>query len=389
MTIKPYIIIPNLIIQPTWGGHYIAKHKNLRIKELKNQKIGQSYELYQFTNLSTKTSTKNSPSVEVGDPKKPEITTKFSKEDKPFSINKLIKDDPIKTLGKKSVNLFGPQVKTLIKYTQAKGNSYQIHVKKKSGKWLPKPESWYYFEPGLVTLGIKKEASWSDYQSACLKINQVAKELSQQVKSKKTSLSSARKKLKDFVTQENPEQFINLVKIKANQAIDLSPCGIHHSWEEDKKIAPYGNIVYEVQENVYDPVSTIRSFDKGKIKDDGSIREIQIKEYFKHIDRSKRANDPKNHIIKTSYLKKTKDYSVQQIFKSKRYSMQQINFSKDYQDQTKDTFHHLFVKKGQIDLKTSSSILTITAGFSAFIPANTNHYQLTTKATSEVLKTYI
>ena len=69
--------------------------------------------------------------------------------------------------------------------------------------------------------------------------------------------------------------------------------------------------------------------------------------------------------------------------------MQQINFSKDYQDQTKDTFHHLFVKKGQIDLKTSSSILTITAGFSAFIPANTNHYQLTTKATSEVLKTYI
>ena len=393
MTIKPYIVVPNLILQPTWGGHYIAKHKQLKQKELKDKKIGQAYELYQFTNLSTKTSTKDSPSIEVGDSKQPELTTKFTKDDKIFSINQLIKINPKDVLGKKSINLFGNQLKTLIKYTQAKGNSYQLHVKKKTGQWLPKPESWYYFEPGLVTLGIKEGVSWEKYESTCLKINQLAETLSQQLKTKRTSLTLARKKLNQAVLRLNPSQFVNQVKIRPGQAINLSACGIHHSWEENKSLAPLGNIVYEVQENVYDPVSTIRSFDKGKIKDDGSIRQLQVKDYFKYIDRSLKANNPSTHIIKTNYIKKTKNYSVQQIFKSKKYSMQQINFNKLYQDQTKDTFHHLFVKKGQIKINSNNSSLTLTTGFSAFIPANTGDYQLTTNSKSgaftEVLKTYI
>ncbi len=396
MKTQPYLVVPNLIEQPTWGGHYISDHKQLKQKELKNKKIGQSYELYQHTNLSTKTSTKNLPTIEMGDSKTPQKAKSYSKNDQPFSINQLIKLDPVKVLGKRSIKLFGPQIKTLIKYTQAKGNSYQIHVKKKTDKWLPKPESWYYLEPGLVTLGVKSTTDWQQYQLTCQKINQLAIELSLQIKTNKISLELARTELKSFIKNNNPKQFVNLVKVKAGQAIDLSDCGIHHSWEQDQKYAPHGNIVYEVQENVYDQESTIRSFDKGKIKDDGSIRELQIKDYFKHVDRSARANSPRTHLIKTTYLKKTKNFSIQQIFKSKKYSMQQINFNHQFTDQTHDSFHHLFVKQGQLNLTTQNTKLIISAGFSVFIPAATQQYLLTSIANpgnsssdAQVLKTYI
>ena len=87
MKIQSYIIIPNLIEQPTWGGFYLAKHKKLSNPVFKTKKIGQSYELYEFSNLSEKTSTKTNPSIELGNSKNPQKSQKITTKDKIFPIN--------------------------------------------------------------------------------------------------------------------------------------------------------------------------------------------------------------------------------------------------------------------------------------------------------------
>lgn len=395
MKIQPYIIIPNLIEQPTWGGFYIPQLKKITNPQLKNKKIGQSYELYEFTNLSAKTSTKNNPSLELGNSKQPQQSQKLTSNDKIFNINQLIKQNPLAVLGKKVIKKHNHKIKILIKFTQAKGNSYQIHIKKKTKavKWFPKPESWYYFEPGLVTLGAKPKVNWQTFQQTCHGINNLAKQLSQKVKSKKISLDQAKKQLQDYISQHNPEKFVNLIRIAKNQSIDLSPCGIHHSWEENSQLIPNGNIVYEVQLNVYDSDSTIRCFDKGKIKNDGSIRNLQIDDYFKHIDHSQEANNPKTHMRKSTIIKKTSTYTIKQILQTSNYSLQKIKFTQPINNQhtqTQDSYHHLFAKQGNIQLKANDNQLIITQGFSVFIPASTGQYQLNPLSSKAVvLKTYL
>ena len=395
MKIQPYIIVPNLIEQPTWGGNYIPKLKKISHPKFQNKKIGQSYELYEFSNLSSKLTTKNSPSLELGNPKNPQQSQKIISNDKIFNISQLVKKNPQDVLGEKAIKKHGEKIKILIKFTQAKGNSYQIHAKKRSfnSKWQYKPESWYYFESGVATLGAKPNINWKKFQQTCEIINQQAKDLSHKVQNKKISLTFAKNKLKTFFKTNNPQTFVNLVKVKKNQTIDLSPCGIHHSWEENKKVSPNGNIVYEVQLNVYDQDSTIRCFDKGKIKNDGSIRKLQIKDYFKYIDKSKKANNPQNHLINGRTVFKTSNLKIKQILQNFNYSLQELEFSKligNQYTQTTNSYHHLFVKNGGIKLIVDNHHWIITQGYSIFIPANTNQYQLLPiNKTATVLKTYL
>lgn len=401
--IKPYLIIPNLIEQPTWGGSYITELKKLNGTNSKSgqsakltkglAKLGQSYELYEHTNLSHKLSTEKSPSIELGNPSNPKEAKKLHTE-KSLSLQLLTGRDPVKVLGKKAARLMGKSMQVLIKLTQAKGNSYQIHPQKPTGQWFPKPESWYYFEPGLLTLGIKPGTNWNKYKKVCEAINQRAKEISKQIKSKKLSVTEGRKQLASFIKKNNPEQFVNVVQSGKNQVIDLSPCGIHHSWEQDSKRFPQGNILYEVQQNVYDPAATIRSFDQGSIKDDGSIRTIHINDYFKYINRSEKFNDPETYISKGKILKRTSTQTIKQLFDTKNYSLQELKFADKINNnfvRTTDSFHHLFVKEGSIKLTANKQTWTITQGYSIFIPAAVGKYKLTTykgkRAT--LLKTYV
>lgn len=391
MKIKPYIIVPNLIKQPTWGGSYILEYKNITNPVLLSQKIGQSYEIYESSSLSQKVSTKNNPSIQLSDPNNPENTQDFYQDDLPFLIGDLIKISPQEVLGRKYVSVHGEKMSTLIKVNQGKGNSYQIHVSKPSGKWLPKPESWFFFENGLVTLGAKKGIDWEKYHQVCQKIDELAKSLGDQVKQDKIEFEDARSQLKTFIEDNNPEQFVNLLEIKKDQAIDLSKMGgIHHSWEEDDTICPRGNVIYEVQQNVYDSTSTIRSFDKGKIKNHGNTRDLQIDDYFKYVNHSPEANDPSNHIIHNmENVRSGNNYSVDQVFLSDKYAMQKINFKRSYQDETTESFHHLFAKDGDFTLIYEDTKLTITRGYSVFIPAITGHYRLeSTSDQNTVLKTY-
>ncbi len=394
MTIKPYLIVPNLIEQPTWGGDYIADLKNLQDDQIVDLKIGQSYELYQNTNLSSKKSTAKDPSIELADPKDPTQTQQSFQNDQIININQLIQIDPKKVLGTKAQKLHGNQIGTLIKLTQAKGNSYQLHVKKPVGNWLPKPESWYYFEPGLVTLGLNLKTKLKDYQKACQLIDQEARIISNKITQQKLSVEAGEEQLQKLIKKLDPSQYVNTLSVAKGSAIDLSACGIHHSWEEDPNTNPHGNIVYEVQQNVYDPVSTIRSFDKGKIKNDGTIRELQIEDYFKHIDTSETANNPQTHFTAKKVLKHTSTHTIRQIFDTSNYKLQEITFTKPISNQyttTTDSYHHLFVRRGCIQLLTQDQTWTITQGFSVFIPANTDTYTLKPFKSKhpKVLKTYL
>src|SRR5690606_3601829 len=118
-------------------------------------------------NLSLKTSTANQPTVELSEPDTPTQPKSFSHNDQPFPLSQLIQQNSLKTLGAKPLKLHGHPVEVLVKLNQAQGNSFQVHAKTQTPDWLPKPESWYFFEPGLVTLGIKPDTDWSQYQRVC------------------------------------------------------------------------------------------------------------------------------------------------------------------------------------------------------------------------------
>lgn len=391
MTLKPYIIIPNLIIQPTWGGKYIAEFKKLNARECTESKVGQSYELYESTHFSSKISTLNNPSFEIGDPNDPEKTTLYGEENA-LNIRDLILQDPIGVLGSKALSHYGSKMGVLIKFTQAKGNSFQLHVTKDQGGWQSKPESWYYFEPGIITLGVKDKCNWVEYEKACRYIDKKAKELSDQVHKGFLTVIEAEEILNVEIKNSSIINFVNTIEVGKDEAIDLSPCGIHHSWEEDDLKYPLGNVVYEVQKNVYDPVSTIRAFDKGKFKADGTIRPLQIDEYFKFIDRSKKANNPKEHKITSLLIEKKNTYAVNQVFKNTHYQMHKIDFEgilKNKHTQTNDSFHHLFVKAGEVLLKAQDFELVITQGFGVFVPAGIGFYQLITRGKAVILKTFV
>lgn len=395
MNIQPYIVVPNFIEQPTWGGTYISNFKNITHPSFEDKNIGQAYELYEHTRLSSKTSTQNSPSVELGDPHNPKQARLVAAQDTVTNLQQIINLDPVAVLGSKVYQKHGASMKVLIKFTQAKGNSYQIHIKQQHDgvDWLPKPESWYYLEPGVVTLGVKPDADWNEYKRVCHLINDKAKQISLQISTEQLTLEQGRQDLHQFIAENNPEQFVHRLTIGKGQVVDLSSCGTHHSWEEDQEAAPLGNIVYEVQLNVYDDQTTIRSFDKGKIKADGTIRPIHIDDYFTYIDRSPTANQPHNHFRQAKEIHRDSNLLVKQVFSCPDYAMQELEVmgsAGNLHTTTTDSFHHLFVSAGSVTLSTTQQDYTLTQGYSIFIPANTGQYTLkpgTHSAT--ILKTYV
>src|SRR5258708_717717 len=192
----PFYIIPFLIEQPTWGGSYIANHKNIRDENITSRKIGQSFELFGQSFVTyTPATTPAYTWASATDLQNPQFVHR------PADIQTLqsvIDAAPMKVLGKKAVQKYGATMKTLIKFTQAQNNSYQAHVQpgKELGKWLAKPESWYCFEEGKATLGLEAKATLANYKRGCIEIDNKAQELSQAVLDKKLSGEKARPQLK-------------------------------------------------------------------------------------------------------------------------------------------------------------------------------------------------
>lgn len=384
---KPYLIIPKLIEQPTWGGTYIATLKHWKdLPFLQNKKIGQSYELYGQSKLSLTLTDSTDPSFvpELGSADTAAIdTVHFPLKD---GVDYVILADAVQS---DPSNILGPYLlkKTnimplLIKINQASGNSFQLHIKpaEKSEKWQPKPESWYYLEDGAVTFGIKEDTSVHEYQKACHDINNYMKTLSQKIKSGVLTVDAARKDASEYIKSVNPWQYVNQYKTQKHSLLDLSMGGLHHSWEEDTSL-PYGNVVYEIQRDVMDPVSTIRSFDQGKIKDNGDIREIHIDDYFTYLD-----TDPDHNNI-ANMLKERRG---NRLLRTEYYSMDILECNNTLTEHTDDSFCHLFVRDGDVTVKTSEGSVHLTQGHSCFLAQHCGEYTITAHDGKAVLlKSYM
>lgn len=349
-----------------------------------NRKFGQSYELFSGTYLSLATDTTHSTF-------QPEID---SIPQDAFQVEQIRSEDADGLLGSRGAKKYNGELKTLIKFTQAKGNSYQLHVKEQDGKWLPKPESWYFFEKGLATLGIQDKKKLGAYKKACKEIEAYMISLSQKVQSENLTIKEARELAKTFCKKAHIDQYVHTVVIPKQSIVDLHYGGIHHSWEEDTKTIPQGNILYEVQVDVPDQVSTLRSYDKGKLQDDGTIRELQIDDYFKHVDTAKEMNEPEALIQQAKKIVLDKSLAVTPIFNTPYYKTDEVTFqhelAPEYTSTRQETFHHIFALSGTIHYHDNSIDLTIREGHSAFVPARVGQYVLkTTGKSATVLKTYL
>lgn len=386
---KPYLIIPKLIQQPTWGGGFHISHlKSWENKTIfKDKKIGQSYELYGNSKMLLLTNNSSDPRFipEIGWADNPEIIDElfpFQKNTDYLILSELTKLFPEDILGKVLAEKYG-KMPLLIKITEAKGNSYQIHIKSfvKHRRWQPKAESWYYLKNGLITFGIKEGINLEDYKKTCQEIETKMKSLSKKIIEKKISQPEAEGEALLFINKLSPRQYVNFHQINKDDLIDLSPGGVHHSWEEDLALCPDGNFLYEVQQDVMDPVSTIRCFDQGKFKEDGSIREIHIEDYFRLLD----ANPKHNDINGVLCYKKGSN-----LLTTAYYSLDILEVKKDVQNKTNGSFNHLFVREGKIEVIAEQGSVILTSGHSCLIPEFVKSYEIKTKTPlSVILKTYI
>jgi mannose-6-phosphate isomerase-like protein (cupin superfamily) len=391
-----YLVVPKLIEQPTWGGTYILKHKGWANKSLFNKLIiGQSYELFSGTNLRNDidSSLDQTFTGQLGYAMEPDKILYKGDKTKLIPIDRLIKQDAIGFLGEKVLKRHGPTIKILIKFTQAKGNSYQIHVREKdqNDRWRFKAESWLYFEPGLLTMGIKKDTNWEQYYQACLTIDRFIDTACQKIKNNTLSYLQAKKNIQAMMDKTNLKQYVNFVNVRRNELIDNSLGGVHHSWEEDNQKYPLGNVLYELCTDVMDPISTLRSFDQGKITPNGDRRPLNIQDYFQYIDRNSPTNNPASHIVHGHIKINKPSVQVKSLLATPHYMLDVITLKNKYQIATEESYHHLFIKSGLVDILSSHNKLRLSKGHSCFIPSNIQNYQLVNvgQNKAEILKTFI
>ena len=358
-------------------GWYIYRRKETLAREerIDRKKIGQSYELYDKSNLSLALSSEDPTFVgEVSD-------------------NTSVKTQTSASNSISLTDVYGADMPLLLKFTQALGNSFQLHVSDgvNHPTWKAKPESWYYFEDGLITCGVKKGTNWSVYQQAITDLDQEIQKISGSVRAGSLLYEDAKAQIDMCIKQYNPWQYVNVVRVEKGTLLDLSPCGIQHSWEEDLNTIPLGNVLYEIQLNVMDDVATIRSFDKGKIAKDGSLRPLQIEDYFALADRSTTANNPNTHMRTPTLVEKTSAYIHEKLLDTKYYGMDRVIFGKSASLYVSaiDTFRHVFVRSGGISITAGTMSIVANSGHSVFVPAGCREYALkSTEGNTEVLISY-
>ncbi len=370
---KPYLVIPKLIEQPTWGGTYILTLKNWSSRSaIQEKKIGQSYELFGKSKLA----------LAVNDSSDPRFVPEIGFADKSDILTDLF---PLKD-GVDYVTLqdeLEEQMPLLIKINQAAGNSFQLHVppEKEDEKWKAKPESWYFLEKGYVTLGVKPGVDIETYKQVCIEINGFMTDLSARVRQNLITREEAEKTARKYILEMNPWNYVNRYEVEPNTLIDLSMGAIHHSWEENTRAAPLGNVVYEVQRDVMDPVSTIRAFDQGKLKSDGSIRPLNIEDYFKYLDTT-----PEHNAY--SYLHKKQQGD--RLLSTRYYSLDTLTLDSPEDMSVDKSFNHLFLRQGKVKVASQEGSVVLTRGHSCFVPKSTGTVILSPlEKNSVLLKTYI
>jgi len=363
----PWQVEDELIEQPSWGGRYIIDLKGLSDSPAwAGKKVGQSYELAGTSKLID-------PKTEEG--------VKFTD---------LIKSDPKSWLGEPVLEKYGSDISLLIKLTQAKGNSFQVHLPegKKLKHWLPKPEAWFYLAPGLFTFGLKPGTSFDAYANVLRTIDDHMHRLSDEVKSGKRTVDDARQQAAHRIASLNPFSYINLVNANTDDIVDLTAGGIHHSWEEDSVNYPDGNLVYEVQVDIQDENCSMRGFDKGKILDDGSLRPTHVDDYLATIEQDSYHNDLSQHVRKPGLISAESGAKIESLFRTPYFNLDRITIEEraKQKQSPSDGFHHLFVHAGA----AVAAGVKLIQGRSYVVPAASGEYEIIADdGNTVILKTYL
>jgi mannose-6-phosphate isomerase class I len=363
----PWQVVDELVEQPSWGGRYIIDLKGLSDSdEWAGKKVGQSYELAGSSQLID-----------------PETGTERS-------FNELVAGDPSGWLGKAVVEKYGQPISLLIKLTQAKGNSFQVHLPegKTLHHWQPKPEAWFYLGPGLFTFGLKQGTSYDAYANVLRTIDDHMHCLSDEVTAGKRTVQDARDQAAARIAILNPLSYVNTVHAKTDDIVDLTAGGIHHSWEEDNELYPEGNLVYEVQVDVQDENCSMRGFDKGKILDNGQLRPSHVDDYLATIEPGEYYNDLANHVRTPTLLASNDEATIESIFRTLYFSMDRLTLGAGAkaEQSTSEGFHHLFVLSGSGLIAEKQ----IAQGKSYIIPAATGPYTIVSEVDGTVvLKTFL
>ncbi len=367
ITKAPWQVKDELIEQPSWGGRYIVDLKGLADDPAwKDKKVGQSYEMAKASVL---------------------LDPDGGKE---VALHALIASNPADVLGQRVLDKFGPDLSLLIKLTQAKGNSFQVHLPEGQtlGHWIPKPEAWFYLAPGLYTFGLKAGTDFEAYSRVLHTIDDDMGRLSREVASGRFSVDEARSQAQERIKVLNPFAYVNLVEAQTDDVIDLTAGGIHHSWEDDSARFPDGNLVYEVQVDVPDDKCSMRGFDKGKILDDGSLRPTHVKDYLATINQDAAHNQLSQHLRKPEVVSDQNGAKTENIFRTTHFNTDRVTVTAgaSLTQSLADGFQHVFVHAGT----ATAGGQTLAQGRSYVFPAAMGDYTLTAGDKDAVLlKTYL
>lgn len=367
ITRGPWAVQDELIEQPSWGGRYIIDLKGLSDDaQWHGKKVGQSYELAKESKLI--------------DPAGGAVV----------ALADLIAHDPKAVLGQAVLDSFGKDLSLLIKLTQAKGNSFQVHLPegKSLGHWLPKPEAWFYLAPGLYTFGLKAGTDFAAYGRVLHTIDEEMHRLSDEVKAGRRTVEDARAQAKQRIQVLDPFGYVNLVEADTDDIVDLTAGGIHHSWEQDDARYPQGNLVYEVQVDVPDNLCSMRGFDKGKFLDDGSIRPTHVKDYLATIEQDPAHNELSRHIRKPQIIADVDGAKTEVLFRTPYFNLDRLTITQgaSVSQSLADGFHHLFIYQGSAKIGEA----TLRQGHSYLLPALIGQYRLDAVGGEAVLlKTFL
>lgn len=370
-TARPRVwqVADHLIEQPSWGGRYILDLKGLGDDPAwAGKKVGQAYELAR--------------ALRVTDPATGET----------YALADLVARDPAGFLGQSVVDVHGPEMNLLIKLTQAKGNSFQVHLPegKTRGHWKPKPEAWFYLAPGLYTFGLKANTNFDDYARTLRAAGDAMNRLSANVQAGRETVDAARAAIREVLREHDPYQFVNVVEADTDDVIDLTAGGIHHSWEEDDARFPDGNLVYEVQVDVPDESCSMRGFDKGKFLDDGSLRPAHVEDYLATLETDAAHNDVARHARRPEVVSDAAGVTVEALFRTPYFHLDRVTLAPGatLESSLADGFHHLFVHQGA----ARANDVRLEQGRSYLLPAALGEYRLALDGDDEttvLLRTYL
>lgn len=351
-------VVDELIEQPSWGGEYIAALKGLDQEPAYiGKKIGQSYELALASQVVN---------VDTGEL---------------FSLRELIAESPEAILGRDVVTVHGSELNLLIKLTQAKGNSFQVHLPEGTTlkHWRPKPEAWFYLGPGLFTFGLRAGRRYEEFSSALLQIDRVMQDLSREVTEGRLTVEAARTRAAHEIEKHDPYQYVNTVEARTDDIIDLTAGGIHHSWEEDNERFPMGNLVYEVQIDVPDDSCSMRGFDKGKFLENGRVRPTHTVDYLATVSQDPEYNDLSRWIKSPELVASDSAQKREALFRTRYFNLDRLTVHAGMSVEIDATqgVQHLFVFSGYGSInghfiRPGQSYIVPAAAGKAFIVGGTN-----------------